>query len=185
LSLVIGIIGVPGTGKSTLMKKFMEGKEWTPHTPVKLVQGYTSGNMMLLGKYEEGEVFCGTDRLSMAVQPAVIEYLEGTPAPIVIFEGDRLNSVSFFEACKKAGHEVRIIILNVSDEIREQRYKDRGSDQSEKFIKGRFTKVKNVSNMFGPNLMDDGDVSEFKHEVHEDTELVVDYIQTRIKDYKS
>jgi hypothetical protein len=39
--------------------------------------------------------------------------------------------------------------------------------------------------MFGPNLMDDGNVSEFKHEVPEDTELVVDYIQTRIKDYKS
>ena len=32
-------------------------------------------NIYILGKYEEGEVFAGTDRMSMAVQPEAIKFL--------------------------------------------------------------------------------------------------------------
>ena len=178
MSIIIGIVGIPGTGKSTLMKKFMEGREWTPTTPVKLLEGYTSGDMMLFGKYEDGEVFSGTDRLSMAVQPSAVEYVTGTPAPVVIFEGDRLCSVSFFRACQDAGHQLHIIVLNTPDSVREQRYQDRGSDQSDKFIKGRITKIKNIRNEFGANLMDDGCVVEFDHTVPEDTTKVLQFIDS-------
>ena len=178
MSTVIAIVGVPGSGKSTLMKEYMKGDDWDTSKPVDLVEGYVSASksVFLMGKYEEGELFSGTDRLSMAVQPKAIEYLEGYPADVVLFEGDRLTTVSFFHAVKQAGHQLVIIELTVPDDIREQRYIDRGSDQSEQFIQSRFTKLKNINNEFGTNLFDDGDIRKFEHITPEDTDKIIDYI---------
>ena len=116
MSTVIAIVGVPGTGKSTLMKEFLEiprayDEYWELSKPVDLVEGQENGDVFVMGKYEEGEVFSGTDRLSMAVQPKAIEYLQGDPAKFVLFEGDRLTTVSFFQAVKQAGHTLHIICL--------------------------------------------------------------------------
>ena len=180
MSTVIGVIGIPGTGKSTLMQAFKDSYLWEEHKPVDLLDGYLARDegIFLMGKYEEGEVFSGTDRLSMAVQPEAVKYLQGEPAPTVIFEGDRLNSVSFFRECLDAGHDLHILILNVERSIREQRYKDRGSDQSDKFIKGRKTKISNIRNEFGANLMDDGNITEFDHETPEDTAKILAHINS-------
>lgn len=178
MSTVIAIVGVPGTGKSTLMKQFLENWIWEEHKPVGLLDGYLARdkNIFVMGKYEEGEVFSGTDRLSMAVQPKAIEYLEGSPADTVIFEGDRLTTVSFFKAVKTAGHKLVIVELTVPDDLREQRYVDRGSDQSEQFIQSRFTKLKNIKSEFGPNLFDDGDITTFEHKDAEDTKKVLTFL---------
>jgi len=178
MSTVIAVVGVPGSGKSTLIKEFMKGDEWVACKPVDLVEGYIAVNkqLFLMGKYDEGEVFSGTDRLSMAVQPKAIEYLERSPADVVLFEGDRLTTTSFFHAVKQAGHQLVIIELTVSDDIREQRYIDRGSDQSEQFIQSRFTKLRNIKNEFGANLFDDGDIRSFEHTTPEDTRMVIDFI---------
>ena len=178
MSTVIAIVGVPGTGKSTLMKQFLENWMWEEHKPVDLLDGYLARDegIFVMGKYEEGEVFSGTDRLSMAVQPKAIEYLEGEPANTVIFEGDRLTTVSFFQAVKAAGHKLVIVELTVPDDLREQRYVDRGSDQSEQFIQSRFTKLKNIKNEFGPNLFDDGEITTFEHKDAEDTKQVLTFI---------
>ena len=181
MSTVIAIVGVPGTGKSTLMKEFLEiprayDEYWELSKPVDLVEGQINGDVFVMGKYEEGEVFSGTDRLSMAVQPKAIEYLQGDPAKFVVFEGDRLTTVSFFQAVKQAGHTLHIIELTIPDELREQRYIDRGSDQSEQFIQSRFTKLKNIRSEFGSNLFDDGNITSFEHKDVEDTHKVLDFI---------
>ena len=86
---VIYIIGLPGTGKTTLMKRFMEQYEWTPNRPIDLLDSHVSGNIRVLGKYEEGETYAGTDRLSMAVSPKAIEYIQTRPDEVIIGEGDR------------------------------------------------------------------------------------------------
>lgn len=178
MSTVIAIVGVPGSGKSTLMKEYMNEWLWKESKPVDLLEGYfcEDTNAFLMGKYEEGEVFSGTDRLSMAVQPKAIEYLEGEPADVVIFEGDRLTTTSFFQAVKHLGHQLVIIELTVPDDVRLQRYIDRGSDQSEQFIQSRFTKLRNIKNEFGPNLFDDGDIRSFEHVNPEDTRKIIEFI---------
>lgn len=182
MSKVIGIIGIPGTGKTTLMRQWMAKREWTKDTPVKLLDGYVSGDIRLFGKYEDGEVFAGTDKLSMAVQPMAVEYMGNEPSPVVVFEGDRLTSSKFFEAVKRAGHDLSIIVLKTDDAIRQQRYADRGSDQSETFINGRVTKVANIEDMFGEKILmgEAGCVHTFAHNVPEDTQQIIDFIEKSI-----
>jgi hypothetical protein len=167
--IVVGVIGVPGTGKSTLLKRWMQTRNWVYEKPIKLLDSHFDGDgIRVLGKYEPGELFCGTDKMSMAVQPMAIQYLHHNNDRAVIFEGDRLTSVNFFQAAIEAGHELHIIELTTSHEERESRYQKRGSNQSESFIKGRATKISNIHSKFI--------VDKFDHTHHYQTDLIVDHI---------
>jgi hypothetical protein len=86
---IIAVGGVPGSGKTTLFRKYMEDKSWTECAPAKLVVASynTDRDLYVLGKYDEGETFAGTDRLSMAVQPPLQEWIASHNCNI-LFEGD-------------------------------------------------------------------------------------------------
>lgn len=177
---LIYLIGMPGTGKSTIMKELMSRfDDWKQERPIDLLDTHVSGNVRVLGKYEEGETFSGTDRLSMAVAPKAIEWLSTNPDEIIIGEGDRLNNKAFFEKAKELG-ELYIIHLTVSDQERERRYEERGSDQSEKFIQTVKTKCKNITEQFGDKNtlfgLEKGCVTDIQHESNDDTKKVVDLI---------
>lgn len=146
---VIAIGGEPGSGKSTLMKEIIKHYSVEPkYDAFKLVPYLQKDNIYILGKYEEGEVFSGTDRMSMAVQPEAIKFLESLPKDaIVLFEGDRLFTASFLEHCLDK-YNLSIIYLSTTKQIREERYKERGSNQNETWLQGRETKISNImSNM--------------------------------------
>jgi ribose 1,5-bisphosphokinase PhnN len=183
---LIGIVGMPGTGKTTMMREWISRREWELDTPIKLLNTMINNesSIRLFGKYEEGDTFAGTDKLSMAVQPVAIEYLQNPTHDVNIFEGDRLSSVKFFQDAERLGHDVHIIVLSVPDAVREQRYKDRGSEQSQKFIDGRRTKVKNIVDNFSGSVLtgDPSLVTEFNHETPEDTQKVIDFIESIIED---
>ena len=147
---LIAVGGQPGTGKTTLFRKFMEGKDWIDVAPVKLVNASYNieRDLYILGKYEEGQVFAGTDRLSMAVQPPLQDWIASHNCNI-LFEGDRIFNQSFLEfAMGLPDTELQVVYLKVPKDILEQRYKDRGSDQSEQFLKGRETKYSNLLSNF-------------------------------------
>jgi broad-specificity NMP kinase len=147
---LIAVGGQPGTGKTTLFRKFMEGKDWIDVAPVKLVNASYNieRDLYILGKYEEGQVFAGTDRLSMAVQPPLQDWIASHNCNI-LFEGDRIFNQSFLEfAMGLPDTELQVVYLKVPKGILEQRYKDRGSDQSEQFLKGRETKYSNLLSNF-------------------------------------
>jgi broad-specificity NMP kinase len=147
---LIAVGGQPGTGKTTLFRKFMEGKDWMDVSPVKLVNASynTERDLYILGKYEEGQIFAGTDRLSMAVQPPLQEWLASHNCNI-LFEGDRIFNQSFLEfAMGLPNTDLQVVYLKAPKEILEQRYKNRGSDQSEQFLRGRETKYSNLLSNF-------------------------------------
>jgi broad-specificity NMP kinase len=147
---LIAVGGQPGTGKTTLFRKFMEGKTWERVEPKKMLPALYCKELDLyvLGKYEEGETFAGTDRLSMAVQPIAQEFVKETPSNI-LFEGDRIFNQSFLEfAMNLPNVEMNVVYLKAPKEVLTQRYTDRGSDQSEQFLKGRETKYSNLLSNF-------------------------------------
>lgn len=183
------LIGLPGCGKTTVMKQLMtavdlidgcDSEPWKQERVTDLLDTHVYNGFLkwrVLGKYEEGEVFSGTDRLSMAVAPKAIEWIETKPDEIIVGEGDRLNNAGFFEAC---GDDLTIVHLTVSKEERERRYKERGSNQSEKFIQTVSTKCKNIVERFGDQQtifgVEEGRVVEMAHESPSDTQKVVDFL---------
>ena len=147
---VIAVGGQPGTGKTTLFRAFIDNYEWRKCEPKKLLNALYCEEIdtYILGKYEDGETFAGTDRLSMAVQPVAQEFVKETKSNI-LFEGDRIFNQSFLEFCMAIPDtDLRVVFLKVPKELLEQRYKDRGSDQSETFLKGRATKYSNLLSNF-------------------------------------
>lgn len=147
---IIAVGGSPGTGKTTLFRKYMEGKDWIVGEPAKLVSASynVDRDLYILGKYEEGETFAGTDRLSMAVQPPLQEWIASNNCNI-LFEGDRVFNQSFLEFCMGLPNtDLQVVYLKAPKDLLEQRYKDRGSDQSEQFLRGRETKYSNLLSNF-------------------------------------
>jgi guanylate kinase len=169
--VIIGIGGEPATGKSTLVRELMKslgpGIAWkrglvsgTSHRYRELI------SVAVLGTYDH-PTFPGTDRLSMGAQPKVLEWLdsEHRREEVVLFEGDRLFTGSFIEACRKRNEECFFYLLTANHADLERRHGQRGDSQSEKFKKGRATKYRNLSEL--PFLIKE------KHETREDTERIV------------
>ena len=144
---------------------------------VKLVPYHQAGLAYILGKYEEGETFSGTDRMSMAVQPEAIKFLASLEKnAVVLFEGDRLFTASFLEHCVE-NYDTEILYLETDKDVRQERYKERGSNQNETWLRGRETKIANImSNM---TLM--FNVYKFKNNNLQDQQTIVEYIMRTLE----
>lgn len=154
---IILIAGEPATGKTTLMKEII--KECGPS--VRFKQGLVEGqhhfrrNLIVLGKYDGG-TFDGTDRLSMAVVPALVKWLEAQDgANDILMEGDRVTSRSLIDQIK-GRYSFAGFCLLADKEMIDQRHQARGDAQSEVFLRGRKTKIK--------NLLEYGCLTPVKHE---------------------
>ena len=177
---VICLIGEPGTGKTTLFRKFMEDEVWEAQEPVRLVNTMYSAelDMHIIGKYEEGEVFAGTDKLSMCCQNSVCEFIT-TNNSNIMFEGDRLTNMKFFDfLLKQPDSEVKIIVIEADKSILHQRYEIRGSNQSDSFLKGRKTKISNIRGNF--EYIDY--IKVFRNESEHDQKNILNYINTFLFD---
>lgn len=173
---VIMVTGMPGTGKSTLFRAFMSRINDWESVPLKNLAHHLSKsqNLVILGKYEDGEVFPGTDRLGLNVQPYAKQFLIDNPDLNVLFEGDRLGNQSFAEFISELPNtEFHIIKLNADSRTLSLRYKERGSDQSEQFLRGRETKIAGITRNFF--LM--SYIEEHTHETPEDTQVLVNRIR--------
>jgi len=172
---IIAMIGQPACGKSTIMRAFIERvAPWQEVELTKLVPSlYNKGtDTHVLGRYAKDEPFPGTDRYSMAVQPAAIEFVKNTKSNIV-FEGDRLGTQSFLEfLADQPDTEFHVMHIEVAAATLHTRHGSRGDSQSEVFKKGRETKVSNLrSNM---TLM--GYITDFDNETPEDTVNAVQWM---------
>ena len=148
---LIAIGGQPAVGKTTLVKKFFtEYKTWKSFKYKKLYGHYNEElNLIILGKYSKNEMFSGTDKLSMAVQPDFDEFLDLKDLDYnVLFEGDRLFNLKSLKRAKELKDLHVFIVESVHTKTR---HIDRNDSQTEKFIKGRVTKVNNIKNW----LLDD------------------------------
>lgn len=175
---VIAIGGEPGAGKSTLMKEILTKFVWSKiYDSVKLVPYLQYGKYYILGKYDEGETFSGTDRMSMAVQPEAIKFLASLDKDaVVLFEGDRLFTSTFLEHCVE-NYDTEIIYLETDKEVRQERYKERGSNQNETWLQGRETKIANI--MTNMTLM--FNTIRYKNNNKDDQKFIIEDIMNKLE----
>ena len=190
---VIAMGGEPATGKTTLMFKLIShADDWQVVKPEKLLDAMYSKklNLYILGKYvNDGNVFQGTDRLSMAVQPDAEKFFErllnsqvyfdevsyDKGSVNVIFEGDRLfNGKMLDNLSELFPNDFKILILTVKDSTLDQRHIDRKDDQDEKFKNSRKTKIANIRSSL--MLMDYIDV--MVNENLEDQQKILNYVRS-------
>lgn len=186
---LIAVGGLPATGKTTILRKFIEGKNLVEQEPVKLVSTMYDEkyDLQILGYYGDGygaiggTCFQGTDTLSMAVQPAATEFLITTESNI-LFEGDRLFNAKFLEAAvdlvDRGELELEIVLINADPDLVTQRHLDRKDSQTEQFLKGRETKYDNIRSSF--ILM--GYITEMNNNNEADLKAIVNWLRVKLHD---
>jgi hypothetical protein len=178
--------GEPATGKTTLMFRLISmADDWVTCKPEKLLDAMYSKklNLYILGKYvNDGNVFQGTDRLSMAVQPDAEKFFSNLAYESsaddhtvnVIFEGDRLFNGKLLDKLSSWFPEsFKVLVLTASHDTKEQRHVDRKDDQDDKFKNSRATKISNI--MGSLTLMDYIDTK--VNENLDDQSKIIDTIQ--------
>ncbi len=144
----LAIGGEPATGKTTLVK-FMY-HNFRTNFEFGLLKGHLDErtSTSLLGLYHTDNTFCGTDRLSMGVNPDFLKFVDDCKdRRNIVFEGDRLftkNNLLYLQRY----YDLKIVILKGAPNTIAKRHIDRKDNQSPTFIKGRQTKVKNIENYF-------------------------------------
>jgi hypothetical protein len=145
------LFGIPGSGKSTLMRAALTCPSWAGlktaglfRTPVPGVMYY--GGAVQLG-VDDGGPFPGTDRLSMSVITRILSALGGGwRPPVLLAEGDRLATPKFFDALRAAGYALDLVFLDTPPVVAELRRQLRaGSSPAPAWLKGRLTKVNNLA----------------------------------------
>lgn len=183
---IIAMGGEPATGKTTLMFELIKkADDWKIVKPEKLLDAMYSEKLRtyILGKYvNDGNVFQGTDRLSMAVQPDAVKFISSLSYEVssgvtenvnVIFEGDRLFNGKFIDEISGATDNFRILILEASHNEKEKRHVDRKDDQDDKFKNSRATKISNIrSSLF---LLDY--ITVMSNENLTDQKMIIEYIK--------
>ena len=183
---VIAMGGEPATGKTTLMFRLISmADDWQTVKPEKLLDAVYSKklNLYILGKYvDDGNVFQGTDRLSMAVQPDATAFFSNLAyesnadghSVNVIFEGDRLFNGKMLDRLSELfPNDFKILILTVKDSTLDQRHIDRKDDQDDKFKNSRKTKISNI--MGSLTLMDY--IETMVNENLDDQSKIIDHIR--------
>ena len=165
---IIAIAGEPGTGKSSIMKsmvtKEMKAFQWG------LVRGHAEGRTLIVGTYEEGQTYPGTDRLSMAVQPDFIDMLKRCKEfDVVMYEGDRLSNFSLLQVFKDLGLTVDVFVLRVEESVLNARRAARKDTFKPTWLKGRKSKVLNfqveAERLFGVNYLENNTYEDFQTNV--------------------
>lgn len=132
------VIGVPGSGKTALVRELVKGRRRrVHHTP--FVHTWYDDGLVQLGRDREGHG--GTDALSMSVQPKVVAALQANVWERVLAEGDRLANASFFDAVQAAGYRLTVVLLDLPPDVAAARRASRGTTQAEAWLRGRETKV--------------------------------------------
>jgi hypothetical protein len=144
--VVCWIVGAPGVGKTTLVRKlanfgfasYVESPKWT-----------LCGDVFAVGHYVGG-THDGGDTVPYNGAADAIAYWHERLAghgKLTVLDGDRFASRSSVQQIGPAYKKV-VIHLGLSDQMLDERRASRGTTQNPVWCKGRKTKAKNFAELF-------------------------------------
>jgi hypothetical protein len=165
----IALYGEPGVGKTTVILRLFEllkdhGYARNPfnYGLLKGILFQKEDRRIYIPGVFDGSLYQGTDKLSMAVQPHAVKFLECgalRPQDGILIEGERLFKKSFL-----AGFQADLIlILTCSAETLKVRHAAQGRSQTAQILEGRRTLIRNIERDFKTERA--------SNEAPEDTEL--------------
>jgi thymidylate kinase len=115
---LVYFVGIPGAGKSTLMAELTSVCQRERVESSRLPHDVLSFGGHVVGA-ELGAAGVGTDALAdrRPVIERATEWIASCPYPLVLAEGDRLASRSWFTAAEDAGYRVRVFYLECSPAV--------------------------------------------------------------------
>jgi hypothetical protein len=149
---IVYLGGEPATGKTSIARRLIQKLEMIEgdeniRVNFKFLkvrgQYFKQIFVWVLGVYEEGQTFAGTDKLSMAVLPDAIQFFKtAQDCDRIFIEGDRLAVPKFFIEAQK--YDAKLFYLSSPEAELDIRHVARGDKQSSSFLKSRKTKWKNL-----------------------------------------
>ena len=158
---ILGLIGEPAAGKSTVMKNFIAtlGESTVVKDGLIVYTKYPEDKVLIAGKYEEGVTFCGTDTLSKGCGPKYREFIQqvcNNPERddwTFVWEGERFSNNPFMELFEKLG--ATIYYLEADEETLNERNANR-SNQNPTWRKGMRTRMHNLRDKYPVEVVQQG-----------------------------
>ena len=147
-TLMIG--GIPCAGKSTLTREIISGLGSAENVePMKLFSCQKHNDILVVGRYPEGETFGGTDRLSYGTINKFREFInqEQPKYRHIIVEGDRFFRAKDIEWLVET-HNAKVFVLTVDPQEEKRRHIERQDTQTEKWLSGRRSQISNILTNF-------------------------------------
>ena len=148
--MIVMIGGVPCSGKSSLTRNILSELGSAEYVePMKLFPCEKRGDVLVIGRYPEGETFGGTDRISYGAISKFRDFIDQeAPKHIHIFlEGDRFFRSKDIEWLVE-NHDAKVFILTVSGDEEKRRHMERQDTQTEKWLQGRRSQINNIMTNF-------------------------------------
>lgn len=157
----IYLLGGAGSGKSTLMGQLLDylNVKLDPLTDLHAKKN-KKALVTLRGQYFDSGVgpglylglmrdhHPGTDGLDRASTPTAVEWLElGSilgELPMILSEGATLATKGFFQKLAET-HDLLVIHLTVSEDERERRFEERGTNQKPMFVASTVSRSRNMT----------------------------------------
>jgi hypothetical protein len=162
---IIGLVGEPAAGKSTVMRGLIEtlGEGRVQKESLVCYTVFPEDKVYIAGIYDEA-VFSGTDRTSKGCGPQYREWLARKCADVSFkdwtfyFEGERFSNSKFFDFFFEPGsvcNDVTIYFLNADPELLNQRNADR-SNQNPAWRKGMATRMRKLRENYPVQVVEQG-----------------------------
>ena len=159
---IIGLIGEPAAGKSTVFRKLIATLGGSSIQKQGLVTYtlYHDDKVIVAGIYDE-QVFSGTDRLSKGVGPQFREWIaQKNENPewdgwTFYWEGERFSNSKFFDFFRDECSDVTIYYLTADEKTLTERNANR-SNQNPSWRKGMATRMRNLREGYSVEIVEQG-----------------------------
>jgi len=159
---IIGLIGEPAAGKSTVFRKLLAsfGEGTVRKEGLVVYTEYPDDKVIVAGIYDE-QVFSGTDRLSKGCGPKYREWLTTKCADpaysdwTFYWEGERFSNSKFFDFFRDECSDVTIYYLMADSKTLNERNANR-SNQNPSWRKGMATRMFNLREGYEVEIVEQG-----------------------------